>query len=521
MGIQGIMKAWIYKYRLQVSVAFIMLLAAFMRFYQLDSLPPGLHPDEAANGLDVFKILEQQDFRAFYSTNGGREALFFYLQSIGVLLFDNTILGLRVAPALLGTLAVGAVYLWASSWFGRRAGLIAALLMAVTPWAVIISRDGFRAGMIMLIVPLSLWLYTKAFQTNKKIWFVLAGVSLGLGFYTYIAYRMLPAALVAIALYILIFRRGWIGKWWKSLALSAVALIITLIPIGIYAIQYPADIAGRPGGVSFTNPDLNGGKPVQTLIDTTFKTALMFNISGDENYRHNLGGQPAFNIFVGIMFLLGVIVALARIKRLSYFALLMVFGAMLLPEVLTAEGIPHFLRAIGALPAAVVLAAIGITFLLAKWYQTFPLNSVARTSGAVAVAFLLALTVYQGYVAYFVAWANATETYDAYAEDAVEMAKFYNNSGFDGKRYAVSGDYSMQTVNFLTHGKATFDLVDPSNVDKIALDPGVSKEFTIFVNDKEKVIKRLQLKFPDGQLSPYYSPFTGEELFVVYTVKSK
>ena len=205
------MKSWLYKHRLKLSVAFILLLAAFMRFYQLDSLPPGLHPDEAANGLDVFKILEQHDFRPFYSTNGGREALFFYLQSIGVLIFDNTILGLRVAPALLGTLAVGAVYLWASSWFGRRAGLIAALLMAVTPWAVIISRDGFRAGMIMLIVPLTLWLFTKSFQTNKKIWFALAGISLGLGFYTYIAYRMLPVALVAIALYILIFRRVQAG----------------------------------------------------------------------------------------------------------------------------------------------------------------------------------------------------------------------------------------------------------------------------------------------------------------------
>src|SRR4051812_27737466 len=98
-----------------------------MRLYQLASLPPGLHPDEAANGLDVFRILEQHDWRPFYSTNGGRESLFFFLQSIGVSIFGNTIVGLRIAPALLGTASVGAVYLWVTSWFGRRTAIIAAL----------------------------------------------------------------------------------------------------------------------------------------------------------------------------------------------------------------------------------------------------------------------------------------------------------------------------------------------------------------------------------------------------------
>lgn len=515
------MRAFAIKYRVQISLALVMLLAAFMRFYQLDTLPPGLHPDEAANGLDVFKILEQNDWRPFYSTNGGREALFFYLQAIGVALFDNTILGLRAAPALLGTLAVGAVYLWGSSWFGRRTGLIAALLMAVTPWAVVISRDGFRAGMLMLIIPLTLWLFTRALQTGKRTWFALAGISLGLGFYTYIAYRMFPLAIAAVLLYILIWRRSLIKRWWKGAATSAIACGIVLIPIGIYTIQHPGDIAGRPGGVSFTNPDLNDGKPVQTLLDTTVKTVLMFNVYGDENYRHNLGGQPAFNIFVGVMFVLGLIVAVARIKRLKYFALLMVFGAMLLPVVLTAEGIPHFLRAIGALAPAVVLAAIGITYLISKWYATFPLNSVARTSGAVAVAFLLALTVYHGYVSYFVAYANAPQTFDAYAEDAVEGSKYYLNNGFNGQRYAVTGEYSNQTLSFLTHGKVQYDRIDPGRVDEIALNAGTAKEFLIFSYDKGKALDRLKLKFPDGKLSPFYSSFTTEELFVIYTVDAK
>ncbi len=516
----GAISRWLKNNAFILAIIGIMVLAAFMRFYQLASLPPGLHPDEAANGLDVFRIFNH-DYRPFYTTNGGREALFFYLQAIGVSIFGNTILGLRAAPALLGTLAVAAVYLWSASWFGRRVGLLAALLMAVTPWGVTISRDGFRASMLMLMIPLTLWLGTKAIQTKGKLWLALAGISFGAGFYTYIAYRLFPVALFAIGLYILIWRRHYIKQWKRPLLVFGIATTVALLPLGIFTLQHPADVAGRPAGVSFLNKDLNHGKPLQTLSDTLVKTALMFNITGDENYRQNLGGQPAFNVFVGVMFLLGIFVAIARIKRLAYFSLLMVFGAMLLPEVLTAEGIPHFLRAIGALAPALVLAAVGISYLLNQWYSVFPLNRAARAAGTVAVGILLALTVYQGYVQYFVAWANSQQTYDDYAEDAVALGNYYVDNRFNGKRYAVTGEYSMQTVEYLTHNKSNYMHVDTNKVDGIPLDAGTAKEFAVFENDQEQVLKRLRQKFPKGQTSPHYSTFSGDELFVIYTVPAQ
>lgn len=503
------------------ALAAIIILGAFFRFWQLHSLPPGLHPDEAANGLDVFRILEQHDYRPFYSFNGGREGLFFYLQAIGVAIFGNTTFALRVAPALLGTLAVAAIYAWAASWFGRRAGLIAAFLMAVTPWAVTISRDGFRASMLELFVPLVLWLATVAFRAGRRLWFVLAGAALGLGFYTYIAWRLFPAALVAIGFYLLIWRRGFLRIWWTKIILAFVAMGVVLIPMGLYALQHPADIIGRPGGVSFTNPDLNHGQPLATLADTALKTALMFNVRGDENYRHNLGGQPLLNIFVGVMFLLGIFYSLSRLKSLRYAALLAVFGAMLLPEVLTAEGIPHALRAIGALAPALVLAAVGMEYLLRRWNAVFPINSAARVSGSAAVAVLLLLTAYQGYTQYFVAWANSQEIYEAYSEDSSQAAKYLNTNGFSGKRYAIAGEYQMFPIDYLTHNRTSYTRVNPADTAAIPLDKGTAKEFLIFEKDKEAVLKQLRLKFPNGKISPHYSSFSGNELFLIYTASAQ
>lgn len=512
------LKSFWQRYKYGLTLAVILIVAAFLRYYQLDSLPPGLHPDEAANGLDIVLRILRHDYQPFYPANGGREALFFYLQAIGVLIYGNTTYALRVAPALISTLAVAAVYLWTSNWFGRRTGLIAAAIMATTPWAIIIGRDGFRAGMVALVVPLTLWLFTKAIQTGRLQWYTAAGVSLGAGFYTYIAFRLFPLAIVAALAYLLLWRRAQLRQWSRGLLVSVVAMVIVLIPMGIYGIHHPADLFARTGGVSVTNPALNHGHPIQTLGVSIIKTAGMFNFQGDENYRQNLGGQPELNSFVGVMFVLGLFVCLTRLRSLRYGGVVVVFGVMLLPEVLTAEGIPHALRAIGALPACVALAAVGVSYLLDQWHGVFPLNAAARLAGSVAIVVLLMLSAYQGYVEYFVAWANAPQTYDAYSEDTTAMASYYLSHPFSGTRYAVGGGYGLMSLQYLAYNHVNYTQVDSNNLAKLAVNTHQASEFITQEGNREVVLKQLRLEFPKGHLSPHYSSFSGKELFIVYTV---
>lgn len=503
--------------RLLTLVA-IVLIAVFFRFWQLNHLPPGLHPDEAANGLDIFRMIDHHDFRVLYNTNGPREALFFYLQAIFVLILGNTILALRIAPALIGVAAVFTTYLWAKSWFGERVGLVAAFLMAVNPWAVTITRDGFRASMTPLMVTLAMYLFTRAAQTKQRKWFIAAGSVVGLGLYTYLAFRLFPLALAAIWAAMMIWRPKFIKPYNKLLGVSVIACLIVLVPLGIYGVRHPGDIGARAGGTSFLNKGLNHGHPVQTLLSDVGKTILMFNIHGDDNYRQNLGGAPELNIFVGIMFILGIIICLTHLNRPRYYGLLLVFGALLLPEVLTAEGIPHALRSIGAMPEALILAALGIEYMLERWYATFPINAAARTAGLSVIIVLLGLTLYQGYEQYFVAWANSPETYAAYAEDAVSMGMYLRNNPFAGSRYAVIDGYSDKTVQYLTHKHATYQLVD-NTADIAKLPASGAKQFFIGSGEHADAIKQLRAHFPGGQLYPEYSTFNGTELYDIYIVK--
>lgn len=507
----------LHRHRYRLLLGGIVLVAVFLRFWKLASLPPGLFPDEAANGLDVFRILEQNDLRPLYNTNGPREALFFYIQAAFVALIGNTILALRLAPAMIGSLAVPVTYLWVKSWFGQRTALIAAFLMAVSPWAITMSRIGFRASMVPLFIPLTLWLYTRGFQTGRRKWFILAGASLGAGMYTYLSFRLFPLALLAVVGALWLWRREFIRRWWRMVGVSLIAALVVFSPMLLFGLKYPGDVFGARSSTSFTNPELNNGQPLQTLLDTIGKTALMFNVHGDENYRHNLGGEPMLNVFVGVMFILGALICVTKLRSPRYFALLAVFGVMLLPEVLTAEGIPHALRAIGAMPTVFVLAALGIGYMLDQWYRTFPVNAAARSAGLAAMLLLLGLTAFQGYMQYFVAWANSPETYEAYSEDAVAVARFLNQNRFEGERYAVVHGFSDITVLYLTHGKAEYRRIDPGDISQLPKD-GAPKQFVIGQGFKAEAIKRLTERFPEGRVSPHYSDFSGNELFLVYEV---
>src|SRR3989344_8126331 len=62
----------------------ILIIAAFFRLWQLDSIPPGLFPDEAMNGNNAFEALHGGGFKIFYRENNGREGLFINIQALSM-----------------------------------------------------------------------------------------------------------------------------------------------------------------------------------------------------------------------------------------------------------------------------------------------------------------------------------------------------------------------------------------------------------------------------------------------------
>lgn len=431
----------------------IIAIAAILRLYRLDVLPPGLYPDEAANGQDVIRMLEEGDHQVIYGTNGPRESLFIYLQGFFVWLgktFDIaalkfTALSLRLAPAILGTLTVWAVYLFGKELSqNKEVGLLAAAAIAVSSWHIQFSRNGFRAIMLPLILCFVFYFFIKAYREGKLRDYLWFGVFLGLGFYTYLSIRMLPLVFMAFILWTWLFDKKFIKENFQKILWALGAFGVVMIPMLIHFVHVPADIFGR-ASTSIFNPELNNGSAVKTLLLNIKEELLMFNFAGDENFRHNLGGSPMLELATGLFMWVGAAISVIKIKKIEHFLLLALFGAMSVPMVITAEGIPHALRLVGTLPVIFVWIGLGMNFILEKVKNP-------KFRYAIAASIILVASFF-GAKKYFVDFPSHAEAREAYTEDMVYMAESLNNSRPVGMNYLITGEFGLKTVYFLTHEK--------------------------------------------------------------------
>lgn len=140
---------------------------------------------------------------------------------------------LRSLPALAGTVAIAAVYNLTRIAYGRQTGLIAAGLMAVSPFAVYLSQEARHYTLPMLLITLSLISMVKlcqGIQAKKREllrhWLAWVGLN-GLGFYVH--YFCLLAFLAqCLTVLGLIWRQQ--SQSWRSLLLAISAFFLMLSP---------------------------------------------------------------------------------------------------------------------------------------------------------------------------------------------------------------------------------------------------------------------------------------------------
>ena len=508
------------------------MLAIFFRFYDIQNYPPGLFPDEAANGEDVLLILSG-DIRPFYPRGNGREGLFFILQAAAVWMFGVGVWQLHIVAATVGVLTVLAMYFATRVWFGRLAGLMAALLMATNHWHVTLSRTGFRAILIPLFVLLfTAWMgYTiQSVKRQQRVrsygYAILAGMAWGGGFYTYIAYRVMVGVVVGVAILLaLAALHPKIGfphwrRYGKQLVAGVIAAAAVLVPLGWYFVQQPEAFVGRAGQVSVFSENLQkeygGGTLLGTLAYSTRETLLaFFTGQGDLNWRHNVAGFSLLNQLTGLLFLLGVawtiwgsLVVLKKIWQgtevhlgMIYAYLLLLLAGMLVPVIMTAEGMPHGLRSIGLLPPIFIFAgtaaAVMVHWGMKKANQSMKQKWWAGVWQGTIIGVVMLSILYDGAL-YFLVARNDAQAHYAYRADLTEVAKYINgytrNNADKERPYLVLDSFSVQTVHWLTTVSAheytvgdephpdvemhKWELLDPAQSHLTSLKPGEIIVFT-------------------------------------------
>lgn len=336
------------------------LLGGAARFYRLGEWPPGLYHDEAYNGQDALRVVAGER-PLFFPANNGREPLFLYGVALAVAVWGRTPFAVRVTAAVLGTLTIPATFFMGRALFGSRVGLWSAVLIAVAPWPINLSRIGLRAISLPLVSALALglwWQGRRAQGPARTAWFLGGGALVGLSMYTYTAARFVVAVLVLFALF-----QTWVNherlirSEWLYLALAAV---LAMAPLVAYGLQHWDTFVARPAQVSILNPAISQGRPLRLLAGNIVRAAGLFTFQGDDIPRHNVPLRPLFDPVVSVFMVLGVFFCLRDIRRELAGALTLIWTAVMLLPTILAEDCPHFLRAVGVLPVAVLLPGLGL-----------------------------------------------------------------------------------------------------------------------------------------------------------------
>jgi hypothetical protein len=345
----------------------VLWVAAALRLVAWGQTPPGLYHDEAYHGLDALDILNGR-FALYFPANNGREPLFIYLVALTVKALGQSPFALRLAAFPVGVLTVAATAAMGRALFSRRVGLLAAAVLAVTLWHVHLSRVGFRAVLLPLFTALTVWQATLGVKKAKGTWhWAAAGIFYGLSFYTYTAARLTPAAWAAFALYALVARPSILNpRLRRGIGLAALAVLATIAPLAVYTVGHPDVVLGRLGQVSILDPAISHGDPWGTLATHTLRTLGMFFVRGDRIWRHNVPWRPVFDPALGAAFVLGLAVTLRRVRRDPAAGFVLIWTAVMSLPTLLAEDAPHFLRAVGVLPAVVFFPALGLDWLVLR-----------------------------------------------------------------------------------------------------------------------------------------------------------
>ena len=353
-----------------IFLLIILAIATFFRLWQLDSIPPGLYPDVAINGNDALDSLKNGDFKVFYPENNGREGLFMWLIAASFSIFGVSIWSIKIVAALIGTLTVLGLYLLTKELFlkwneniSRSVALLSSFFLAISFWHTNFSRIGFRGILLPFILVFGFYFLFRGFREKKILYFVISGFLLGLGFYTYISYRFIILLLPLILLFWwFIYRKQNLQKKFLfSIFYFLFSIFIVAIPIGVYFLQNPQDFVSRAAPISILATE----NPIKEFGKSLVLHLGMFNFYGDPNWRHNFSGSPMLFWPIGILFLIGFLFSIKELiefrkhKNLSSVSLLSWFFIMLLPGILTYEGIPHALRTIGVIPVVYIFVGLG------------------------------------------------------------------------------------------------------------------------------------------------------------------
>lgn len=442
-----------------LAVVLLMVVGGALRFWGAHAAP-GFWYDEAIYALDGLDVWRKPGWPVFFDTEDHmREGLFMYLLAPAFAMFGVTVEVARSTSAVIGIATIPAVWLMIRNFFGRRAGMIGAILVTFLYWHLQFSSLAFRTILTPLFAAITALLMSRFVRKPTMTNAIVAGSVLGLGAYTYLAWRLVPVMLVVFGLIALRMRKRFpfeIPGRRELLAIPAAAIIV-FVPMAVDFAKHPNHFMGRAAEVNIPGHALQ-----KTLFMTrqTVDVGLNYGLRGDPMERHNMlgdptrlqifwwrvpgieelarwadkrtagtapelhgAGLPVFDIITAIFFYLGVFVCAHRASRGGWreLALLLWMAIGSLASILS-YGAPNLLRMTILIPAVVAILVVGLSAAADRVDKRFG----AKAALAFMLVFALNSAVVQ--VRRFVAWPTHPNTAPAFNSDFAQLGTWLHKN---------------------------------------------------------------------------------------------
>jgi len=436
-------------------IVLLFVMAFSIRVVCLTTVPPGLWIDEANNGLDALTIINGWHYPVYFSSNVGQEALFKYLCALSIKIFGTNALAIRLVSVLIGALAVPLLFLFVRELFdGRTIALIAALLLLFSRWHIHFSRIGFRGIFIPTIVLLCLLFLVRALKRQHWKYYSLLGITTGLGFYTYISFRVFPLILFIFLVHLLICERQSLKGQSPRIVLTLFLVVAVVLPLAVYVLENRELFFAR---MDQTSIFAQSGNLYLNFGSNILRYALMFFISGDPLLRHNIPDQPMLPYILMPFLVAGIVIFVKQIRDWRFSLIMANFGVMLLPGLLsTTTQSPAALRTLGVTPFMYVFVAYALVQLkrLLPFEERLTtvgkkMNLSPQTFSSLIVILILALAFLHEQINYFLVWPSlvnksgpAVRSFEAFNTDEIDIARAIN-------QYSDRADFYVSPQLFL------------------------------------------------------------------------
>jgi 4-amino-4-deoxy-L-arabinose transferase-like glycosyltransferase len=333
-------------------------------FYQFPAVPKKLSFDE----VEFAKLalsLNKLPYVPYSNLATGHSTLYFYILNLSMKVFGVNAFGLRFPSALFGVVNILFFYFLMKRVFKNKgfSPFLFSLIFISLRWYFNFARFSFEATFLLFLELASIDNFLIYLENNQKKYLIASGVFAGLAFNSYTPGRIF--FLLPLLFFALTKLRTAGFHSFKNLLYFLLPFIIIALPLTTH-LYFHEDVRFKQQSY-MQNQSLTPVEKADFLWQNIKSTALMFNLEGDVNGRHNYPLKPALNPALGVFFVVGFLIAVLKRKEFFNQFFLAYFIISVIPTLLTYPWEnPNMLRTFTVIPAVVYFIGIGASWIINK-----------------------------------------------------------------------------------------------------------------------------------------------------------